>query len=559
MSLGRGTCVRLALRCASIACAMPCTVAALAARADPALAGTYTVLSCQDRNGGSAPSGDDAGGWRAGTSGEVGLAAIDRCFNAASDLVASVGGPWAFPVGARAWWRFVAPPDTVIDSFGLQYWASARPFDSSNEGLVAMFGNASGRLLNLAGTGYSASSWYSLGSRHDTYVEMYAACDGPSGAPSCNANQTHAEVHIQRSEFVLSDMQPPVGRSVVGSAVDSPTWDGVETFAFSGTDRGAGVYQAVLYIDGVAALSRPIDETAGRCVDTTSGQHVFRYPRPCPTSVDSVLAVDVSVLPAGQHEVALRISDAAGNLSTLYAARKTIVAPARRIGPGSDLAERGAANGENASDDARLSVRWARTKRATLTAPYGRRNVIRGRLTTGGGAGIRNAKVEMLTAIDGRAGAPLDKGGARTRRDGRFTLILPANASSRTLVLRYRSHANDTVSIAEATLRVRVKAGVRLSVDPHTAARGRTVKLSGRLVGRPLPATGKVVELQARSPGERWITFRTVRASRRGRFATRYTFRQSGPALYLMRARVREADDYPYATGVSHTARVRVR
>jgi len=100
---------------------------------------------------------------------------------------------------------------------------------------------------------------------------------------------------------------------------------------------------------------------------------------------------------------------------------------------------------------------------------------------------------------------------------------------------------------------------VRLSVDPHTAARGRTVKLSGRLVGRPLPATGKVVELQARSPGERWITFRTVRASRRGRFATRYTFRQSGPALYLMRARVREADDYPYATGVSHTARVRVR
>ena len=54
----------------------------------------------------------------------------------------------------------------------------------------------------------------------------------------------------------------------------------------------------------------------------------------------------------------------------------------------------------------------------------------------------------MLTAIDGRAGAPLDKGGARTRRDGRFTLVLPANASSRTLVLRYRSHANDTVSIA---------------------------------------------------------------------------------------------------------------
>jgi hypothetical protein len=50
-----------------------------------------------------------------------------------------------------------------------------------------------------------------------------------------------------------------------------------------------------------------------------------------------------------------------------------------------------------------------------------------------------------------------------------------------------------------------------------------------------------------------------VRASREGRFATRYKFRQSGPAVYLMRARVREAGDYPYATGISHAARVRVR
>jgi hypothetical protein len=83
--------------------------------------------------------------------------------------------------------------------------------------------------------------------------------------------------------------------------------------------------------------------------------------------------------------------------------------------------------------------------------------------------------------------------------------------------------------------------------------------LSGRLVGRPLPQSGKVIELQARSPGEKWITFRTIRARRSGRFATRYTFRRGGPALYLMRARVREADDYPYATGASHAAHVRVR
>ena len=62
-----------------------------------------------------------------------------------------------------------------------------------------------------------------------------------------------------------------------------------------------------------------------------------------------------------------------------------------------------------------------------------------------------------------------------------------------------------------------------------------------------------------RNAGEGWITFRTIRASRTGRFATRYTFRRGGPALYEMRVRVRAADDYPYATGVSRPVRVRVR
>ena len=199
-----------------------------------------------------------------------------------------------------------------------------------------------------------------------------------------------------------------------------------------------------------------------------------------------------------------------------------------------------------------------RTRRATLTAPYGVRNVIRGRLTDATGAGVRNARIELASAIDGRPGAPLDKGGARTRGDGRFTLILPRNTSSRTLLLRYRSQANDTVAAAEKTLRLKVRVGIRLSVSPHVATRGDSVRLSGRLVGRPLPKGGKVVELQARSAGEPWITFRTIRASRSGRFATRYTFRRGGPAVYQMRVRVRAADAYPYATGTSRVVRVRV-
>jgi hypothetical protein len=531
---------------------------ASALSASPASAGTYTVLSCRDQVGRSTPANDASGGWSASGVGP-GRDASDQCGSSSPRLISSIGGQWSFPVATIVSWRFTAPPDTYLAGFRFTYSGYARPFNSENEGAIQVWGSDSGLLASHEGVGTVGTTVASRVGVHDRWADLLIACDGPTGNPDCQPNQIHATATIISSEMTVADELPPTGGPATGSAVTSPTWQGTQTFAFPATDDGGGVYQATLDVDGAPVLTRTIDDWGGRCVDTTTGGRVFKYPRPCLTSVDAVVAVDASALPAGDHDVALRISDAAGNLRTVYAARKTIVAPARTIGPGSSAAERGGANGDNAADAAQLVARWARTPRATLTARYGARSVIRGRLTDATGAGVRNARIEMITAVDGRPGAPLDKGGARTRGDGRFTLILPRDASSRTLLLRYRSHANDTVAAAERTLRLKVRAGVKLSVAPHVAARGRSVHLRGRLVGRPVPRGGKVVELQARSPGEPWITFRTVRASRTGRFATRYMFRRAGPAIYEMRVRVRAAGDYPYATGVSRVIRVRVR
>ncbi len=456
-------------------------------------------------------------------------------------------------------WRFTAPPNTYLSGFGLTYSGYTRPFDGQNQGVIQVWGSDSGRLTSHEGAGDVGPTVASRISVHDRWVELLIACDGPTGNPDCQPNQVHATATILSSETTLADESPPNAGAASGSAVTFPTWQGTVTFAFPTADDGGGVYQAVLEVDGQPVVAHTIDDWGGRCVDTSPGQRVFRYPRPCLTSVDAVVAVDASALPAGDHDIALRVSDAAGNLRTVYAARKTIVASGRTIGPGSPLAERGAANGDNAADAVRLTARWARTRRSTLIGPFGRRQVIRGRLTDPAGAGVRNARIELLTAIDHRVGQPIDKGGARTRGDGRFTIILPRDVSSRTLVLRYRSHANDTVAAAEHVLALKVQAGARLTVTPRLATRGQTVRLRGRLVGRPLPVGGKVIELQARSPGQAWLTFRTVRTTRRGRFGTSYTFRRSGPALYEMRTRVRATDDYPFATGFSRVVRVRVR
>jgi hypothetical protein len=234
----------------------------------------------------------------------------------------------------------------------------------------------------------------------------------------------------------------------------------------------------------------------------------------------------------------------------VYAARKTIAGPTAPVAPAGAVAERG---GSSADDPAFVLVaRWARTGRTSLIARYGVRNVIRGRLTDTAGAGVGDARIELLVAVDGRRGMALDKGGARTRADGRFTLVVPRGASSRTLLLRYRRHGADSVVAPRARLRLRVRAGVALALAPRAAGR-RSVALAGRLVGRPLPRTRKLVELQARQPGHPWVAVRVLRAGLDGRFTARYTPARHGRRE--LRAVVRATPGYPYATGASRPVR----
>ena len=148
-----------------------------------------------------------------------------------------------------------------------------------------------------------------------------------------------------------------------------------------------------------------------------------------------------------------------------------------------------------------------------------------------------------------------------TRRDGSFSAVLPSRVSSRTVTFRYLSHAGDERPAAVASLDLRVRAAVALSVTPRRTHRRGTITFRGRLLGKPIPARGKIVELQARARGtKRWITFRTVRANRSGRLSARYTFRATyGAITYEFRARARQEGSYPFLTGTSRVAAVRVR
>jgi hypothetical protein len=191
---------------------------------------------------------------------------------------------------------------------------------------------------------------------------------------------------------------------------------------------------------------------------------------------------------------------------------------------------------------------------------FGHVHVVRGRLGTQDGAPIANAAIDLVsktTAVNARELAK--RNGPRTGSDGSWRLVLPRNVSSRDLTFRYRSHVNDTIPTATATVRLRVRAGLRLAIHPRHARRGQAIRFDGRLLGGPLPRGGKQIVLVARAAHGGWVRFNVIRTDGKGRFRTIYRFQQPGAATYRFRALSLAEAAYPYVAGGSNVVRVRKR
>ena len=138
---------------------------------------------------------------------------------------------------------------------------------------------------------------------------------------------------------------------------------------------------------------------------------------------------------------------------------------------------------------------------------------------------------------------------------GIYKVRIPAGP---TRTLRLEAHAPGVNALACTTATVRTKAGVRLKATKRVRPGGR-VRFRGRLLGKPIPARGKLIELQA-FDGGRWRVFASPRTGSKGKFKTSYKLRRTfGPRTFRFRARVRREMGYPYELGYSKAVRVRVR
>ena len=143
-----------------------------------------------------------------------------------------------------------------------------------------------------------------------------------------------------------------------------------------------------------------------------------------------------------------------------------------------------------------------------------------------------------------------------TDAGGRFGANV-SGTSSRALRLVY---AGSSVTLpTESALNMRVPAATSVRVSRRRLRNGQSVTFSGRVRGLPVPAAGKLVEVQVRFT-DRWQTFRTTRSDATGAWSSRYRFQRTrGVQSYHFRIRLPKEGGYPFETSVSRTLAVQVR
>ncbi len=385
-----------------------------------------------------------------------------------------------------------------------------------------------------------------------------ASCVGPVGYP-CPAGKGDpsgyaAVVYLYAADITLEQTAGPTATNVGGELASAATVTGRSALTFNASDPGAGVYEAVFSVDGQVVQRTVVDEAGGRCQNvgqTTDGTPAFLYLQPCPGSVGADVALDTTRVANGTHRLTVSVIDAAGNGAAVL---DRVVSFYNPPAPGIP----GPPNGTNASAQARLSVRWKRTRKPSLTSAFGSRQTITGRLMRPDGVPISAAQIDVQ-ATPSTGGTAVAMAGPLTDRDGRFTMRLARGLSSRTLRFAYRSHIGDLTPAATGMLKLMVKAGLTLRITPRTAGVGQSIFFKGQLLGHPVPAAGKQVVLEARSPGGSWIEFKVVRSNPRGRYRASYRFKFPGPALYQFRVVCEPESDYPFASGSSRVLAVQER
>ncbi len=193
---------------------------------------------------------------------------------------------------------------------------------------------------------------------------------------------------------------------------------------------------------------------------------------------------------------------------------------------------------------------------STKSIPHGASTEISGWLGTIAGNALANRTVVIQTAPDNGLGEFANATATRTAANGSWTATL-GPGPSRLVRVVYGGDAVDEPSLSP-TARLVVPAALRLSIAPRRTHWGSRIRLSGRVLGGYVPASGELVVL--------WIGWNGgsteighLYTDRNGRFRSSYTFlRGNGSETYRLWAASVKESDYPFAPARSRSTTVDV-
>ncbi len=577
-------------RCVQTAVGVLAGVACLLAAPSLASAGTFTALSCHDAAGNAV----GARGWHEGTANGGYITYGDGCAGGGGGSFGLSMGPdptSEYVNGNGNTMTYSVPAGLQILSYSLQLHAFGGPcvvLENQNHELQCANGMGD---VYVNHTGQSDPNYdyrnigegpaeRTVGARElsgVTEVNVGVGCDPGQDlsypCPGSSSGGPEAQALVSSASFTLLDSTVPTVANVTGSLIAGGTLTGEDTITFTASDSGGGVYSASMLVDGHLLAQKVPNNNGGLCVNlapASSATMAFVAPQPCPATENVNLTLNTTSLSAGQHQLQVLATDAAGDQVTAYDGTITVAGSSQggtgagagagvAIGPGSPLALRGAPNGTNASDQAKLTARWASTAKPTRTSSYGQAERVTGRLSASTGQPISGAALDVFQTSAYQGARTASLASVRTGPTGEWTLTLPKDISSSALRFAYRSHVDDTVPVATATLMLRVHAGVRLRIAPRVTSVGHTIHFSGTLHGTPIPEEGKQLVLEARSGAGEWIQFNTIRTDAEGRYRASYRFKFPGPVTYQFRVLSRFESGFPFLDGASNVVDVHER
>jgi hypothetical protein len=293
-----------------------------------ARAGVWAQIACVNPNGSAATSA----GWAPFTSGTAFGAAASSTCAPGTPMSATLGDALPAPVFTSAGLVYTPPAGSTLVGGTVRVALSAdgggtsAAADAEIDEPAQTTANA--RLRCTAGShscGSSATDYsgtFTLPNNLGGNLYVTAACNGTAGfwCDTGARNGVWALAQVTSAELLLQNIASPTARGFSGTLLGHAV-HGTGRLKLTASDPGGpGVYRIAVTIDGRTVHDATPSRNGGACVsagtDVSTGALEFDAAQPCPTSLTTTLRIPTAKLPDGSHQLAVSVTDAAGNTAT---------------------------------------------------------------------------------------------------------------------------------------------------------------------------------------------------------------------------------------------------